>query len=173
VAERPAIPAQLKREVLVEAHHRCAICREPSFEVAHIEPWSKVKAHSFDNLIALCPNCHHRHHRGEIDKASLRMYKANLSILNGRYGDVERRVLEAFAEYPDATHVELANADIHLLYLLKDGLLAKAPSGAVLRAMGAVISPQRYVLTPKGREFVQRWISGQDLGPPPSSPSSA
>ena len=86
---RPAIAAQLKREVLVEANHRCAICREPSFDVAHLEPWSKVKQHTFDNLISLCPNCHRRHHKGDIDSASLRMYKANLSILNGRYGDIE------------------------------------------------------------------------------------
>ena len=58
--QRPPIPADLKRRVLVEAGHRCAIptCRQIPVEVAHIVPWSENKEHEFENLIALCPNCH-------------------------------------------------------------------------------------------------------------------
>jgi hypothetical protein len=49
-------------------------------EINHIEPWSKVKQHTFDNLIALCPTCHARYMRGEIDRESMQMYKLNLGV---------------------------------------------------------------------------------------------
>ena len=78
---RDAIPAEVKRAVLVEAGHRCAIstCRATTTEIAHIEPWAETKDHSFDNLIALCPNCHTRYDANkEIDRKSMRMYKEAL-----------------------------------------------------------------------------------------------
>ena len=169
MAKRPEIPARLKREVLVEAHHRCAICRDAAYDLAHIEPWSKVREHTFDNLIALCPNCHRRHTKGEIDMASLRMYKANLSIVNERYNDYERRVLELFAEQPTAGHIDLPGADLNLRYLIRDGLLIDTgppPMSGVIIGGGALLTPKRYVLTPKGKAFVNRWLGGEDLGTP-------
>jgi hypothetical protein len=100
--DRPAIPRPLERAVLVEAGHRCAIptCRQVPVEIAHIVPWSQVKEHKLENLIALCPTCHSRYDREEIDRLSMLQYKANLSVLNNRYGDLERRVLLHFAEHP-------------------------------------------------------------------------
>lgn len=78
---RPTIPAELRRRVLVEAGHRCAIhtCRHTDVDVHHIEPWSKCREHRFENLIALCPNCHRRADLREIDRKSLHMYKARLA----------------------------------------------------------------------------------------------
>ncbi len=95
---RPEIPAELKRSVLVEAGHRCAIptCRQTPVELAHITPWAKVKQHTFDNLIALCPTCHTRFGHGDIDHKAMLQYKANLDILNYRYTDLERQLLRAF-----------------------------------------------------------------------------
>jgi hypothetical protein len=169
---RPAIPAQIKREVLVEAHHRCAVCREPAYDVAHIKDWAKGGKHTFDNLIALCPNCHRREQKGEIDKASLRQYKTNLSIVNERYSPNERRLLELFAEQPEANFVDLPNAEIDLMYLLRDGLLIDTgPPGAAqgvireIRHAGVDVTPHRYALTPEGREFVDRWVAGKQLSP--------
>jgi len=75
---RPAIPAEIKREVLVEAGHRCAIqtCRhDTNIDVHHIIPWEKCRAHKAENLIALCPNCHRSAHDGKIDRKSLLKYK--------------------------------------------------------------------------------------------------
>lgn len=76
------LPAELKRKVLVEAGHRCAIstCRDTTTEISHIIPYSKVKNHTFDNLIALCPNCHTRFDKGEIDAKSILIYKKNLNL---------------------------------------------------------------------------------------------
>jgi 5-methylcytosine-specific restriction endonuclease McrA len=65
---RPAIPQALKRKVLIEAGHRCAIptCKQVPVELAHIVPWANCKEHTFENLIALCPTCHTRFDKKEI-----------------------------------------------------------------------------------------------------------
>lgn len=77
---RPAIPMEVQRAVLIEAGHQCAIpsCRHPRVEIHHIIPWAKSKKHEYQNLIALCPNCHTRVHDGEIDRKSLIKYKSAL-----------------------------------------------------------------------------------------------
>ena len=82
---RSQIPADLKRRVLVEAGHRCAIptCKYPQVDVHHIVPWAKCLEHRFENLIALCPNCHRMTHRGDIDRKSLLLYKSRLAALFG------------------------------------------------------------------------------------------
>ncbi len=82
---RSAIPTELRRQVLVEAGHRCAVhtCRHPTVDVHHIVPWEQLQEHSFDNLIALCPNCHRRADRGEIDRKALRLYKARAAAGSG------------------------------------------------------------------------------------------
>lgn len=80
MTDRPPIPAELRRRVLVESGHRCAIptCRQTQIEVHHITPWEKCHSHEFANLIALCPNCHTRVHNGEIDRKALDLYKKQL-----------------------------------------------------------------------------------------------
>ena len=94
---RPPIPRELERRILVEAGHRCAIptCRAHPVEIAHIKPWSNVKEHTYENLIALCPTCHTRYDRGDIDRVSVREYKSRLKLQESE--TAERAVrLEAF-----------------------------------------------------------------------------
>lgn len=97
-----------QNEVLVEAGHRCAIpaCRATTTEIAHILPWSEAREHAFENLIALCPNCHTRYDKGEIDRQSMGVYKRNLGLIGDRYSDAERRLLELFAQNPDLRWAE-------------------------------------------------------------------
>lgn len=79
--ERTNIPAELRRQVLVEAGHRCAIhtCKYPATELHHIIPWARCRKHTFANLIALCPNCHQMADAGTIDRKALLMYKSRLA----------------------------------------------------------------------------------------------
>ena len=51
-----------------------------------------MKEHTFDNLMALCPTCHTRFDKGEIDRKAMRQYKANLSVLTGREREASPRV---------------------------------------------------------------------------------
>ena len=84
-AKRPKVPSELRRRVLIEAGHRCAIptCRSTPVEIAHIVPWATVRKHEFKNLIALCPTCHTRFDdpHGPIDRKAMKQYKANLNHL--------------------------------------------------------------------------------------------
>jgi hypothetical protein len=162
---RLSIPRQLEREILLEAGHRCAIptCRQHPVEIAHIVSWVKVKEHSFENLIALCPTCHTRFDRGEIDLPSMRRYKANLGLLISRYGDLERRVLSLFAEQPDKSQIKLpGGTQIFVMYLVKDGFL-KHIGYSARRNEDEFPNYDLYQLTPEGQDFVQKWITNQPL----------
>lgn len=159
-ANRPDIPSELHREVLVEAGHRCAIptCRQTPIEIAHIVGYAKCKKHEFHNLIPLCPNCHTRFDNGEIDHKAMRAYKHNLALLNRRYGDAEARVLEWFAADRSRIGIRiLAEMEVLLLRLVKDGLLADSGRGELLA--GGSIVRKTLVLTQAGREYVARWIA--------------
>jgi hypothetical protein len=159
---RPAIARQLERDVLVEAGHRCAIpaCHQVPVQLAHIKPWNEVKGHTFDNLIALCPTCHARYDKGEIDRKAMLQYKANLSVLNGRYGDLERRVLLYFAESPDRDSIYLAKGfDILLMYLIADGFLVETDELKYRFSKDGML----YNITREGREFVDKWLRAETL----------
>jgi hypothetical protein len=163
--DRPAIPSELKRKVLVESGHRCAIptCRQTPVELSHIVPWAKCKEHTFDNLISLCPTCHTRFDRGEIDRKAMQIYKHNLGVLTVRYGDFEQRVLKVFSENQSANQIWLPGGlDIMVMYLIQDGLLVDTgqTSGVILSGMP---SQKLYQLTPSGKEFVNKWISAQEI----------
>ncbi|SDV04797.1 HNH endonuclease [Pseudomonas mucidolens] len=124
---RPAIPVEIQRAVLIEASHQCAIpaCRHSRVEIHHIIPWAKCKKHEYQNLIALCPNCHTRVHDGEIDQKSLTKYKSALvsairdlgdSAFNHPIVEVKRRIYTIDTNHPDTyfdfEYPDFCNADI-------------------------------------------------------------
>ena len=114
MTNRPSIPIGLERVVKIEAGHRCAIptCRCTTVEIAHIVPWNEIKEHKFDNLIALCPNCHALYDRDKkIDQKSMMIYKANLGLLNSRYAEFERRVLQIFCDDSDKETILILHRD--------------------------------------------------------------
>jgi hypothetical protein len=168
---RPDIPAQLKRDVLVEAGHRCAIptCRSVPVELAHITPWAKVKDHTFDNLIALCPTCHARYDRGEIDRKAMQQYKSNLGLLTNRYSPMEMRMLEGFAAafeqgHPTGSALVTPNGmAIMYWYLLKDGIVEGVAPPAPNIMLGDIPMQEAYRLTPKGLDLVQKWFAAEDI----------
>lgn len=168
---RPAIPRPLVRQVKLEAGHRCAIptCRMATIEIAHIEPWSKVQEHKFENLIALCPNCHTRFDNGEIDRKSMLQYKANLAAINDRYSDLEKRILTIFAREPKSNMIQLpGDYDILLMMLIDDELLTRGSKPSSGIAIGtpqgtAFLGPHIYHLTDKGRDFVSGWASASEI----------
>jgi hypothetical protein len=96
-----------------------------------------------------------------------KQYKENLSVLNGRYSDLEQRVLRFFAKHPDADEIELPGMlDILLMYLLEDGLLAAVnpKSRGVGRTSGVpFIGIKLYRPTGKGRQFIKKWLGAETL----------
>ncbi len=161
---RPAIPKDIERAVKTEAGHRCAIpaCKQTPVELHHIEPFSKVQEHTLENLIALCPNCHARADKGEIDKQSLLICKSNLSVLNGRYNETERRVLKKFASEPDLEKITFPTGfDILLHYLIADGIIEKLDDARFF--IGNDLVHLSYRLTALGKQFVSNMKAAIEL----------
>lgn len=155
---RPPIPAELRRRVLVEAGHRCAIptCRHIDVDVHHIVPWERCKEHNYENLISLCPNCHRRADRGEIDKKSLRIYKNNLRFLYDKFTMFEIDILFELNKLPAESTIHFPP---YLILLIKRIIEAnyvdwiKTPSAVEIGGMKA--NPDYLRITEKGRKFIE------------------
>ena len=166
IEKRPPIPAELRRAVSIESGHRCAIptCKYTRIEIAHIIPWVEVQEHKFENLIALCPNCHDLYDKDKkIDRKSMLIYKANLGILSSRYQDFEHRVLLFFYENIEKKILKLPPLhDLHLFYLLKDKIIVKRERESYCSIDG-IPSYELYELTSKGKQFIDNWKEGNPI----------
>jgi hypothetical protein len=164
------IPAEVRRLVLLESGHACAIptCQFPATEFAHIEPYATVKKHDPANIIALCPNHHYLYdQKKQIDRKSMRAYKLKLQFLNKRYTKYELRLLTVLAEKPYV----LASGEIETMGLLRDGLIRNAKTllsqsiQATDDISGIEVFREDFViayaacLTEKGQEFIAVWKS--------------
>jgi hypothetical protein len=121
MADREHIPNELQRQLMLEVGYRCPLCHQTEpLEFEHIEDYAEVQKHEFTNMIVLCASCHGRKKNTSsprhINRASLKELKRSLMLLNGRYSDLERRVLEVFQEFVRA------NPSIQLppVYVLPD-----------------------------------------------------
>lgn len=164
-----SIPAYIKRQVLIEAGHACALptCQYPATQFAHIIPYSKIKEHKIDNIIALCPNHHDQYdNKKTIDRKSMKIYKQKLQFLNRRYTKYELRLLALLAEKP----VILASGEVEAQGLLYDGLIENKKTFMIqsieLKDQNQQIVYQdkftqsfAAVLTDKGKEFINNWKS--------------
>ena len=171
--QRDPVPTEVKRAVLVEAGHRCAIptCRATTTEIAHIVPWADSQDNTFENLIALCPNCHTRFdQKKEIDRIAVRMYKHNLGILNNRYGEFERRLFEVLAKSGERIFVLGTAGDLLVVNAVKDGFFEDKKVAGV----GFDVSDDEgfkksfpmsftYWVTEAGVDFIKRFAEGGDI----------
>lgn len=160
--DRPSIPRPMQRALKEEAGYRCAIptCGQTAaLQLAHIDPWSKVQEHTFENIIVLCAICHNRFDSGEIPAASVRQYKRNLSLLTHRYNQMEYRALTFFASNVDEDVLVTALDTFVFSGLIEDGHLDAHMGGGMVHVQ--VISGREY-------EVPGYWIytltdSGTDL----------
>lgn len=153
------MPAELRRRVLVEAGHRCAIptCRHIDVDIHHIIDYAQCQSHEYENLIALCPNCHRRAGRGEIDRKSLRIYKANLRFVHDKFSQFEVDILFELVHLPSNQGIQFPPFLAMLIKRLLDAryvILAKNPNGFA-SSMGMQLSPDILIITEQGRQFVQ------------------
>lgn len=172
--ERKPPPAETVRAVLVEAGHRCAIptCRDTTTEIAHIFAWAETQDDSFENLIALCPTCHTRYdQKKEIDRKAIQMYKRNLSILNNRYSELERRLFEGLAKSGEGVFMLGAGGNWMVANAVKDGLFKDVkPPKPISIGMTATDGTEFafplfhvFTVTEEGAAFIDRLASGSDI----------
>lgn len=89
----------------------------------------------------------------------MQQYKWNLSVLNGRYWELERRALTWFAEHPDRDDIWLDGSHLLWMNLLKGDLLRRTDpihGLPISNARGLIIPASRYQITDKGREFIHK-----------------
>ena len=161
--DRLPIPADLRRRVMVEAGHRCSIPTRRYIEVDihHIVPWEQCKKHEYENLIALCPNCHRRADRGEIDRKSLRLYKANLKSAWDKFSQFEIDILFELvkrpAHQPANQCAQLPTFQVLFIKRLLDANyveLKKRPQ-SVESLFGPQIDFYLLIITEQGRQYVE------------------
>lgn len=133
--DRPSIPREIARAVLVEAGHRCAVCGAPCpLEQAHIVPWCDRKSHERENLVCLCSNCHERSHREKWGEKALKEYKDRPWVLrqnNGHPAILETKRIEIVID------AEFADFDEHLENVFRHalaGFLRISPKAVRIRA---------------------------------------
>jgi len=159
---RPSIPIELKRKVLTEAGHRCSIptCRFPTTEIAHIIPWATVKEHTYMNLIALCPNCHTRYDKGEIDKESMMIYKQKLMFISDKFSHFEINVLDHLSNKNHA----LINGELLIKDLIDEQLVEidEVYTSITYDDNSEDLNTFSVRLTSKGHEFIRQWYDVKD-----------
>lgn len=57
---RPKISSEIKRLVRQKCGFGCVICRCPIYDYDHLQDYSKVKEHTAENIVLLCPTCHRK-----------------------------------------------------------------------------------------------------------------
>jgi hypothetical protein len=167
---RPAIPAALERDLMIEAGYRCAVCKgTDALEIDHISEWTVVQKHEFENMIVLCPNCHARKQNSNdprhINRLSLQRIKSNLMMLNARYSDLERRIIECFQEEistnPEPAPFVMIPSRLSLLvkYIIRDGFVTPVEYHSAMTMSfsdGTVVRDDnlKLTLTAAGRRFI-------------------
>ncbi|MBI1926498.1 nucleotide sugar dehydrogenase, partial [Candidatus Poribacteria bacterium] len=110
MSNRPSIPAEIAREILIECGHRCAVCGTGCpLERAHIIPWHESREHKIEDLICLCANCHERADREKWGEATLREYKRRPWVL--RQYENERSIPEPKTKVELTIEMELDHFD--------------------------------------------------------------
>lgn len=171
ITTRDALPAELQRSLMIEAGYRCAIpsCRTVyPLEFEHIEEHSRVKSHGFSNMIVLCRNCHGMKGNGprKLDRKALKRIKANLGLINQRYNDTERRILEHFTRDEAATEVRLPATPVLFSYLMQDGLIEAVPDSGYCVPLDSGEDDflfLDYRLTEHGKDLVQKLRDNQEV----------
>lgn len=169
---RLPIPAELERALMIEAGYRCALptCRTVfPLEIEHIEDYARVQKHEFSNMIVLCANCHRMKGSGprSLDRKALKQIKVNLGLINQRYNDTERRILEHFVRNPYERLVMLPGTQVLYNYLIQDGLIFQDLEAGYSVMTNDPLNDdyivRGYELTEHGQEVVVRLRENQDM----------
>ncbi len=157
MSDRSSIPTEIKRKILIEAGYRCAVptCRFPIIENAHIVSWAESKDHSYENLVALCPNCHSMYDSGKIDRAAIIAYKKKLMFLNEIYSRFELDVLDHQKTHKRA----LIPGELLVKRLLEEGIVIHEEKIMIQGFEDGedILGIFSVVLTDKGKRMLEDW----------------
>jgi hypothetical protein len=157
-------PVAVRRELLVEAGHCCAICpnRVP-LQFHHMIDWAVVKHHDPRHMIAVCANCHAFCANGFIDYQAQMQYKSRLASGVNRLVEVLRKLVTATPEPCSSLANELTTAITGIIQPQLDIAKWKGqPIGEILRSLyDSPIDATK--VTPVDVQFLYDWIWGDAL----------
>lgn len=110
---RKAIPKKLEKLIYQESGMCCPMCSETdvsTFQIHHIQPYSEVKEHTFDNMILLCSSCHSKVTAGDIHEREI--YKLKINLSNGNHPYINKD------EKKDSNVINLSD------YVVNEGIVA-------------------------------------------------
>jgi hypothetical protein len=103
----------------------------------------------------LCPNCHRRADRGEIDRKSLRLYKINLRFAHDKFSQLEMDVLFELESMEDGHGMPWLGFQLILLKRAVDaGFISVHIINSGMSVNGIKSTPDMIAVTPKGRQFI-------------------
>ena len=166
---RTSIPADLKRRVLIESGYRCVhpnLSRDARRTSIILSRIHTEKGHRYENLVALCPNCHRMAETGIIDRKALRIYKSLLRAAHDRFSQFEMDVLFALVQQPTQGPTEWPTYLNLLIKRLVDAqLVALSPHpGGTVAILGLQVSPSPSSNHPgRARVSGKPWLCHEDL----------
>jgi hypothetical protein len=114
-----------------------------------------------ENLLALCPNCHALHHKGEIPIDSLRAWKMLQLALNEAY---DKKSINLLLTVAKSGRIDVSGEGVLecAALIASDLLQSEMLVGASGQAARGGPSKSIYVieLTEKGKLFVEAWKKG-------------
>lgn len=160
---RRALPVDVRRLVLHEAGYKCGnpACHSIlTLDIHHLERVSDGGVDSADNLLALCPNCHALHHRGDIPAESVRAWKMLLLTINEAY---DRKTLDLLATLNRVENVYVSGDGLFSYAgLIAGGLIDVNQWGHAMfdHRWGFQTPTYRVSVTERGRRLLTAWRAG-------------
>ncbi|MBI1930628.1 HNH endonuclease [Candidatus Poribacteria bacterium] len=156
---RKSLPIDVRKRVLHEAGYKCGnpVCRTIlTLDIHHLVPVADGGPDDPENLLALCPNCHALHHKGEILTESLRAWKIILLALNEAY---DRKSVDLLLALDKIGPVWISGDGIFdCSGLIAAGLIEFRQIGSWQPNTGN--PPCHLSLTSRGRTMVASWKQG-------------
>ncbi|NIM12248.1 MAG: hypothetical protein GTO45_09055 [Candidatus Aminicenantes bacterium] len=161
---RQKISLKTRQLILHEAGYHCSnpACRAIlTLDIHHLMPLAKEGDNTADNLLALCPNCHALHHRGEIPLQSIRTWKMLQIAMNEA---VDRRALEVLLTLEKTPNLVVSGDGILLCAgLIAGGYVAVEPVDSPNQGLFNTKWTERHYfldLTDRGRFLLDAWKRG-------------
>ncbi len=160
---RKKVPQDVRSRILHEAGYKCAnpVCRTIlTLDIHHLDYVADGGSNEPDNLLALCPNCHSLHHKGQIPVESLRVWKQLLASLNEAF---DRRSIDLLLalDHPKPLFVS-GEGVLECAALIASGFV-KRRTYKNLRGIGTLMPTYSVELSERGKSFVKAWKEGRQV----------
>lgn len=158
MTKRKSVPLEVQRAVLAEAGYRCAVptCRTIlAIDLHHIIEVKDDGPNEVWNLIALCPNCHALHTRGDITKDAIDVYKGILVSLNAAFDREAINNLMFLSSLAPNTLRITGDGVLKFSSLIGSGL-----ADFELKSQNGPLLLYEVRLTLKGKKIISAWQSG-------------